>query len=116
MWNENYRDDNPSANCYDTGTAPCKSNCPAHIAVQGYIRVAAEGRYMDALKLIKKENPFPTVCGHICNRRCEHPEATKMIRSDDKMIRSEDKKKAILPYIIKRAAKIKVKELRSKHS
>lgn len=59
MWNENYRDDNPSANCYDTGTAPCKSNCPAHIAVQGYIRMAAEGRYMDALKLIKKENPFP---------------------------------------------------------
>ena len=40
MWNENYRDDNPSANCYDTGTAPCKSNCPAHIAVQGYIRMA----------------------------------------------------------------------------
>ncbi len=71
MWNENYRDDNPSANCYDTGTAPCKSNCPAHIAVQGYIRMAAEGRYMDALKLIKKENPFPTVCGHICSRRCE---------------------------------------------
>ena len=71
MWNENYRDDNPSANCYDTGTAPCKSNCPAHIAVQGYIRMVAEGRYMDALKLIKKENPFPAVCGHICNRRCE---------------------------------------------
>ncbi len=71
MWNENYRDDNPSANCYDTGTAPCKSNCPAHIAVQGYIRMAAEGRYLDALKLIKKENPFPAVCGHICNRRCE---------------------------------------------
>ncbi len=71
MWNENYHDDNPSANCHDTGTAPCKSNCPAHIAVQGYIRMAAEDRYMDALKLIKKENPFPTVCGHICNRRCE---------------------------------------------
>ena len=48
--------------------------------------------------------------------RCDHPEATKMIRSDDKMIRSDDKLKAILPYIIKRAAKIKVKELRSKHS
>ncbi len=71
MWNENYRDDNPSANCYDTGTAPCKSNCPAHIAVQSYIRMAAEGRCLDALKLIKKENPFPAVCGHICNRRCE---------------------------------------------
>ena len=59
MWNENYRDDNPSANCYDIGTAPCKSNCPAHIAVQGYIRMVTEGRYMDALKLIKKREPLP---------------------------------------------------------
>lgn len=75
MWNEKYRDDNPSANRYDTGTAPCKSKCE-----------------FDAIHL-----------------RRDHPEATKMIRS-------EDKKKTILPYIIKRAAKIKVKELRSKHS
>lgn len=69
-WNENYRDDN-QINCYDTGTAPCKTSCPAHIAVQGYIKMAAEGRYMDALKLIKQENPFPAVCGRICNRLCE---------------------------------------------
>ena len=64
--------------------------------------MAAEGRYMDALKLIKKENPFPTVCGHICNRRCEHPEATKMIRSEDKM-------KAILPHAAKRGIKLLLK-------
>ena len=57
--------------CYDTGTSPCKTNCPAHIAVQGYIKMAAQGNYLDALKLIKKENPFPAVCGRICNRRCE---------------------------------------------
>ncbi len=69
-WSPNYRDDN-QINCYDTGTAPCKTNCPAHIAVQGYIKMAAEGRYMDALKLIKQDNPFPAVCGSICNRRCE---------------------------------------------
>ena len=69
-WNENYRDDN-QINCYDTGTSPCKTNCPAHIAVQGYIKMASQGRYLDALKLIKKENPFPAVCGSICNRRCE---------------------------------------------
>ena len=69
-WNENYKDDN-QINCYDTGTAPCKAACPAHIAVQGYIRMAAEGRYEDALKLIKQDNPFPAVCGSICNRRCE---------------------------------------------
>ena len=70
-WNLNYRDDIPNMNCYDTGTAPCKTNCPAHIAVQGYINMAAQGRYTDALMLIKKENPFPAVCGRICNRRCE---------------------------------------------
>lgn len=70
-WSPNYRNDIPSANCYDTGTSPCKTNCPAHIAVQGYIKMAAQGRYTDALKLIKKENPFPAVCGRICNRRCE---------------------------------------------
>ena len=70
MWNYNYRDDNQK-NCYDTGTAPCKTACPAHIAVQGYVKMAAQGRYADALKLIKKDNPFPAVCGSICNRRCE---------------------------------------------
>lgn len=69
-WNENYRDDN-QINCYDTGTSPCKTNCPAHIAVQGYIKLAAQGKYREALELIKKENPFPAVCGSICNRRCE---------------------------------------------
>lgn len=69
-WDEDYRDNN-MINCYDTGTAPCKTACPAHIAVQGYIKMAAEGRYLDALKLIKQDNPFPAVCGSICNRRCE---------------------------------------------
>ncbi len=70
MWDENYRDNN-QINCYDTGTAPCKTACPAHIAVQGYLKMAAQGRYQDALALIKKNNPLPAVCGHICNRRCE---------------------------------------------
>ena len=69
-WNYNYRNDNQS-NCYDTGTAPCKTACPAHIAIQGYIKMAAQGRYEEALKLIKMDNPFPAVCGNICNRRCE---------------------------------------------
>lgn len=69
-WSPDYRDKN-QLNCYDTGTSPCKTACPAHLPVQGYIKMAAEGRYMDALKLIKTENPFPAVCGAICNRRCE---------------------------------------------
>ena len=54
-----------------TGTAPCKSQCPAHIPVQGYIKLASQGRYTEALELIKKENPFPAVCGRICNKACE---------------------------------------------
>jgi hypothetical protein len=53
------------------GTAPCKAACPAHVPVQGYIRLAAEGRYAEALELIKKEIPFPAVCGRICNKKCE---------------------------------------------
>lgn len=70
MWDVDYRDNNRK-NCYDTGTAPCKTACPAHIAVQGYLKMAAQGRYRDALALIKKDNPFPAICGRICNRRCE---------------------------------------------
>lgn len=70
MWSHNYRDVN-RINCYDTGTAPCKTACPAHIAVQEYLKLAKEGRYDDALALIKKDNPLPAVCGHVCNRRCE---------------------------------------------
>ena len=69
-WTEDYRNKN-RINCYDTGTAPCKTACPAHIAVQGYLKKAAQGKYQEALALIKKENPFPAVCGRICNRRCE---------------------------------------------
>ena len=69
-WSPDYRDKN-RINCYDTGTAPCKTACPAHIAVQGYLKMASQGRYTDALALIKKENPFPAVCGRVCNRRCE---------------------------------------------
>ena len=69
-WNEDYRDRN-RINCYPTGTSPCKTACPAHIAVQGYLKKAAEGKYREALELIKRENPFPAVCGRICNRRCE---------------------------------------------
>lgn len=70
MWSENYRDKN-RIETHETGTAPCKTACPAHIAVQGYLKLAAQGRYTDALELIKKNNPLPAICGHVCNRRCE---------------------------------------------
>ena len=67
--NENYRENREDV--MPTGTAPCKVACPAHVPVQGYLKLAAQGRYTDALELIKKENPFPAVCGRICNKRCE---------------------------------------------
>ncbi len=69
-WDPDYKANN-RIECHDTGTAPCKVACPAHVSVQGYLRLAAQGRYRDALALIKKENPFPAVCGRVCNKRCE---------------------------------------------
>ncbi|MGD1821866.1 MAG: FAD-dependent oxidoreductase [Pleomorphochaeta sp.] len=76
--NHNWKEDryNPEfrnnfKNTYDSGAAPCKATCPAHISVQGYIKLAAQGKYDEALELIKKENPFPAVCGRICPHPCE---------------------------------------------
>lgn len=57
---------------YETGTSPCKTQCPAHLSIQGYIKLASQGKYMDALELIKKDNPFPAVCGRICPHTCEN--------------------------------------------
>ncbi|MEG2519403.1 MAG: FAD-dependent oxidoreductase, partial [Oscillospiraceae bacterium] len=68
-WNVNYRENRRDV--VESGTAPCKTACPAHIAVQGYIKLASLGKYTEALELIKKENPFPAVCGRICPRACE---------------------------------------------
>ena len=68
-WNVDYRENRQDV--AEEGTAPCKTACPAHIAVQGYIKLASQGRYREALELIKKENPFPAVCGRICPRSCE---------------------------------------------
>ncbi len=69
-WDENYRD-TARVNTHKTGTAPCKTACPAHVPIQGYLKMAREGRYDEALALIKRENPFPAICGRVCNKRCE---------------------------------------------
>jgi len=53
------------------GTSPCKAHCPTHISVQGYVALIAEGKFKEALKLIKQDNPFPIVCGRVCNHPCE---------------------------------------------
>ena len=53
------------------GTSPCKANCPTHISVQGYVALIGQGKFKEALKLIKQDNPFPIVCGRVCNHPCE---------------------------------------------
>ncbi len=53
------------------GVSPCKAACPAHISVQGYVALAAEGKYAEALKLVKEENPLPAICGRVCHHPCE---------------------------------------------
>lgn len=69
-WNKEYRTNRKMT--VSSGTSPCKTQCPAHIGVQGYIKLAGEGRYLDALELIKRDNPFPAICGRICPRTCEN--------------------------------------------
>ena len=78
-WNVNYRENRRDV--VESGTAPCKAACPAHIAVQGYIKLASKGKYSEALELIKKENPFPAVCGRICPHACESECTRGMIDS-----------------------------------
>lgn len=68
-WNTEYRLNRK--NTLDSGTAPCITKCPAHIPVQGYVKLASQGKYTEALELIKKHNPLPAVCGRICPRLCE---------------------------------------------
>ncbi len=70
-WDENYRDTARMRNTYESGSAPCKAACPAHVPVQAYLKLARDGKYRESLAMIKTENPFPAVCGRICNKRCE---------------------------------------------
>jgi heterodisulfide reductase subunit A-like polyferredoxin len=53
------------------GIAPCRDACPAGQRAQGYIALIRDGRWHDALRVIKMDNPFPGICGRICNHRCE---------------------------------------------
>ncbi|WP_430884422.1 FAD-dependent oxidoreductase [Fusibacter sp. JL216-2] len=68
-WNPDYRINRKET--LDTGTSPCKTTCPAHISIPGYIKLASQGRYKEALEMIKKDNPLPAVCGRICPALCE---------------------------------------------
>ena len=72
-----YRDDyiehirNGRCTCSYNQPVPCVALCPAHVDVPGYIALIGEGRYADAVRLIRKDNPFPTTCGFICEHPCE---------------------------------------------
>lgn len=70
-WDEEYRDTARMYNTYQSGSAPCKAACPAHVPIQAYLKLARDGKYREALAMIKTENPFPAVCGRVCNKRCE---------------------------------------------
>lgn len=71
MWDEDYRDNQKMSHTYPSGSAPCKAACPAHVPVQAYLKLARDGKYKESLAMIKTENPFPAVCGRVCNKRCE---------------------------------------------
>ncbi len=53
------------------GTAPCRDACPINQRAQGYLALVREGRFADAYRTIKEDNPFPSICGRVCNHRCE---------------------------------------------
>ena len=72
-----YRDDyvehieNGRCTCTYSQPVPCVTLCPAHVDIPGYVALVGEGRYADAIRLIRKDNPFPTTCGFICEHPCE---------------------------------------------
>ena len=68
-WNPDYRENKKVS--LEEGSAPCKAACPAHISIPGYIKLAEDGKYKEALEMIKRENPFPAVCGRVCPALCE---------------------------------------------
>ena len=72
-----YRDDyiehirHGRCTCTYSQPVPCVALCPAHVDIPGYIALVGEGRYADAVRLIRKDNPVPTTCGFICEHPCE---------------------------------------------
>ena len=61
------------------GTSPCRDGCPIHQRAQGYVALVAQGRYADAYRTILEDNPFPSICGRVCNHRCEDACSRSMV-------------------------------------
>ncbi len=62
---------NHRCSCQITQSIPCVANCPAGVDVPGYVALVEQGNYQDAVRLIRKDNPFPTACAMICEHPCE---------------------------------------------
>ena len=58
-------------NAFNQCLAPCQNTCPAQIDIPGYVKAVAEGRFADAVTIIKEHNPLPLVCGRVCPHPCE---------------------------------------------
>lgn len=86
----------------DFGTSPCETKCHAHISIQGYISKAAKGKYDEALKVIKRDNPFPAICGRVCPRSCEEERTRAKI---DEAIAIDDIKKFIADKELQKEAR-----------
>ena len=84
--------------CADMFISPCQNACPAGINVPGYIALVAVGRLRDAYNLIRKENPFPAVCGRVCTHECE----SKCRRGQlDEPVSIADLKRYVADYVLK---------------
>jgi NADH-quinone oxidoreductase subunit F len=84
--------------CTDLFISPCQNACPAGVNVPGYVALVAAGRLRDAYNLIRKENPFPAVCGRVCTHECE----SKCRRAQlDEPISISDLKRYVADYVLK---------------
>ncbi|MDR2712996.1 MAG: FAD-dependent oxidoreductase, partial [Clostridiales bacterium] len=91
----------PAGICSAMFTSPCQNACPAGINIPGYIALIQEGRFLDAYNLIRRENPFPAVCGRICTRPCE---AKCRREQRDESIAICDLKRFVADYALDRQA------------
>jgi heterodisulfide reductase subunit A-like polyferredoxin len=54
------------------GVSPCRTGCPAGVNVQAYVSLIARERFFEAWEIIRRDNPFPLICGTVCHHPCEH--------------------------------------------
>lgn len=84
--------------CAEMFISPCQNACPAGVNVPGYVALVAAGRLRDAYNLIRKENPFPAVCGRVCTHECE----SKCRRGTlDEPVAIADLKRYVADYVLK---------------